>query len=256
MSALRHCCRITTSLSTRRMLEVLSIPCASAAVIGSAYLAPPVAIRRLQTRRLDAVCRRLGCLALTYDDGPGELTTPCVLDALEDNDAKATFFMLGSRAAAQEPIARLVKEAGHDIGSHTFDHSNAWTSAPWRHCGDIARGIRSVASLQSTSLFRPPYGKQTSLTILPLMRQGATVCWWTVDSRDTRPALPTPDEVLGEVQRRRGAVVLMHDFDREGDDAQSRRAYVLELTSLLLAEARRAGMPIMTMSQLMDESRR
>src|SRR5687768_5518441 len=50
-----------------------------------------------------------GKVALTFDDGPSPLTTPLVLDVLKQRGARATFFVLGSRAEAHpELLARMV----------------------------------------------------------------------------------------------------------------------------------------------------
>ena len=44
------------------------------------------------------------------------------LKHLEKYDAKATFFMLGSRVEYYPEIAKNVKDAGHELGNHTWTH--------------------------------------------------------------------------------------------------------------------------------------
>ena len=61
-------------------------------------------------------------IALTFDDGPDPKVTMQILETLNKYDAKATFFMLGSRVEYYPEIAKKVQEAGHELGNHTWNH--------------------------------------------------------------------------------------------------------------------------------------
>ncbi len=65
------------------------------------------------------------CVALTFDDGPTPYTDRLV-DVLQQSDAKATFFMIGNKVAANPDGAARVAEAGMEIGNHTWEHPNMW----------------------------------------------------------------------------------------------------------------------------------
>lgn len=60
--------------------------------------------------------------ALTFDDGPHPRYTPRILQILEKHQARATFFMVGEAAQKQQELVRLVAQAGHAIGNHSWDH--------------------------------------------------------------------------------------------------------------------------------------
>ncbi len=60
-------------------------------------------------------------MSLIFDDGPGPYTDR-LLHILTDNDAKATFFLIGNKAAANPAGARRIADAGMEIGSHTWEH--------------------------------------------------------------------------------------------------------------------------------------
>jgi len=62
-------------------------------------------------------------VALTFDDGPGKATER-ILEILKEKDVKATFFMLGRRAAENPAAAKKAAQEGHEIASHTYDHFN------------------------------------------------------------------------------------------------------------------------------------
>lgn len=61
---------------------------------------------------------------LTIDDGPSD-DTLAILDALDRHDARATFFMVGARAAARPELVREVLRRGHGLGNHSQSHLQA-----------------------------------------------------------------------------------------------------------------------------------
>lgn len=63
-----------------------------------------------------------GVVSLTFDDGPVSTHTPVMLDLLKKWDIRATFFLQGDRAEKNPEIAKSVLDAGHVVGSHSFDH--------------------------------------------------------------------------------------------------------------------------------------
>ncbi|RPI76510.1 MAG: polysaccharide deacetylase family protein, partial [Desulfobacteraceae bacterium] len=62
-------------------------------------------------------------IALTFDDGPNALYTPKILEILKEHDVKATFFVIGRQAQAFPEILRNIKNAGHEIENHSWNHS-------------------------------------------------------------------------------------------------------------------------------------
>jgi peptidoglycan-N-acetylglucosamine deacetylase len=61
-------------------------------------------------------------VVLTFDDGPNPGTTDRVLDALEKQCVKATFFIIGREAEAHPALVKRAYEAGETIGHHTYSH--------------------------------------------------------------------------------------------------------------------------------------
>src|SRR2546428_10522031 len=85
--------------------------------------------------------RRLsGKLALTFDDGPDAAHTPRVLDVLAEHAIKASFFLLGERAAREPALARRIADVGHDLGTHTWSHRRPWLSGPRETAGQGEEG--------------------------------------------------------------------------------------------------------------------
>ncbi|WP_290392907.1 polysaccharide deacetylase family protein, partial [Paramuribaculum intestinale] len=72
----------------------------------------PEAVWRLNRRR-----RRV--VYLTFDDGPIPEVTPWVLDLLDAEGIKATFFMVGDNVRRYPEVFEEVKRRGHSYGNHT-----------------------------------------------------------------------------------------------------------------------------------------
>ena len=61
-------------------------------------------------------------ISLTFDDGPNPEVTEKLLAVLDKHQVKATFFMMGGFVEKYPEIARKVRDAGHQIGNHTYTH--------------------------------------------------------------------------------------------------------------------------------------
>lgn len=67
----------------------------------------------------------IGCgrkVFLTFDDGPSSKVTNEILDILEKNDVKATFFLIGNKIEGNEEIVKRIYDGGNSIGLHTYTH--------------------------------------------------------------------------------------------------------------------------------------
>ncbi len=59
---------------------------------------------------------------MTFDDGPSYIITNKILDILEEQGVKATFFVVGNKIEGREDILKRVNKDGHSIGLHTYTH--------------------------------------------------------------------------------------------------------------------------------------
>lgn len=208
----------------------------------------PQAVRKVQERKLRALCKEQRTLVLTYDDGPTPTVTPELLKVLAKHDAKATFFLLGRRIETERELIERIHAEGHEIGSHSWEHHNAWKVSPWRAIGDLRRGHAALAPWQGDrALYRPPFGKLTVPAWMALRQQGMRLGWWTHDSRDSHGTRLTPDELTAMVARDGGGVVLMHDFEKPGHIE-----YAVAATDALLTMATRENITVATQGALLD----
>ncbi|HEY6397913.1 MAG TPA: polysaccharide deacetylase family protein [Solirubrobacteraceae bacterium] len=151
-------------------------------------------------------------LMLTFDDGPDPVWTPRLLDVLADGAARATFFPIASRAAAQPELVARMRVEGHRIGLHCHEHARHSTrSAAWGR-EDAAHALASLGSVGvRPSLWRTPWGDTADWT-QPLARElGLILVPWSIDTHDWRgdSAETMFRLTVGGLQP--GAIVLAHD---------------------------------------------
>lgn len=150
---------------------------------------------------------------LTFDDGPIPVVTPWVLDMLDRYNIKATFFMVGENAYKYPQGLAMVRDHGHRIGNHTYNH-----------IGGLRHGVRSYMRnvdkaniLLQTDLFRPPHGWMKWDQYM-FVKQKYKIVMWDLVTRDYSINLNGRD-VLLNVRRyaRNGSIITFHDSLRSED---------------------------------------
>lgn len=160
--------------------------------------------------RNDIDCATLKCVALTFDDGPSQ-ATPRLLDVLRQYDAKATFFVVGSRVGSYVDVAQRIIAEGHEIGNHSFSHRNLAQLTRPEVDAEIAQTQEVVraATNYTPHIVRPPYGSQP--TIQTSVQNYPTILW-TADSADWKHHNSHAVLLNSEAQITPGSIVLMHDL--------------------------------------------
>ena len=223
-------------------------------IIGIEYIIPYI-IKKIMIYRLKLKCK--GKLVLTYDDGPGPVLEPKLLNILNKHNAKAAFFLHGMRAELFPAQCDLLLHSGYELGCHGYSHLNAYKNAPWIISEDIKKSYRVLEKwIKKDRIFRPPQGRLTLSMCLFLFRNKIKIIFWTVDSGDTYLTLPGPDSIIKKVIRDHGAVVLLHSYDRVLHDKDERCEYVLNLTQQLLITAEQYNLKVCTINELTDSSAR
>ena len=160
-------------------------------------------------------------VALTFDDGPNPDVTPRVLKYLDEYDAVATFYMLGSQAKKYPKTARAVANRGHEIASHSVTHadlSNVSASKVHTEMTDATNLIEQATGVKPRT-FRPPYGAINQNVINKARDINQPIILWSVDSLDWK--YPNANSVYSKVMNNMhsGAIVLMHDIHPTTADA-------------------------------------
>ncbi|OBG71182.1 carbohydrate degradation protein [Mycobacterium sp. E1715] len=133
------------------------------------------------TRADNLSCSVVKCVALTFDDGPGPFDER-LLQILKDNDAKATFFLIGNKVAANPVGAKRIADAGMEIGSHTWEHPNMATIPPEDIAPQFAKANDAItaATGRTPTLYRPAGGLSSDAVRQTAAKFGLAEILWDV----------------------------------------------------------------------------
>lgn len=179
-------------------------------------------------------------VALTFDDGPGAYTME-LLESLEKNQARATFFMLGQNVNRYPDAVKKMAEIGCELGNHSYDHPNLANLSAKKikqQIGDTNTNVLELTGQQVT-VMRPPFG---SINNKVRENVGLPMILWSIDTLDwqTRNAKKTIKNVMSQVQD--GDIILLHDIHAESVAAAKK----------LIPKLQKAGYQLVTVSELAD----
>jgi peptidoglycan/xylan/chitin deacetylase (PgdA/CDA1 family) len=151
-------------------------------------------------------------IALTFDDGPHPNFTPQILDILWEQQAPATFFVVGEMAEKHPDLVRDIVADGHCLGNHTYHH----VRLPGMPTGTIATEIKACGLVlqdltgRPPHWFRPPGGGTNTRVGMVARALGYRVALWDVLTADS--ARPLAGEVGGRIlgEAHPGAIILLH----------------------------------------------
>lgn len=151
-----------------------------------------------------------GAVALTFDDGPGSFTDR-LLDCLEKNQSKATFFMVGEEINSFPDTVKRMEEMGCELGNHSYTHTDFTTLSTDDMSAEIAGVDELLVNLvgHGATVVRPPYGSVNDSVRATV---GTPMILWSIDTLDweTKDAQQTVDTVMENVTD--GSIILMHDI--------------------------------------------
>lgn len=151
-------------------------------------------------------------VALTFDDGPSKYTSQ-VLKVLRENNARATFFVVGVQVAGVKKVIKAAQLQGCQIASHTYRHRYFPNKSRALFVKDV-RKTRRILRQQTgidSAYVRLPYGATNKKMNKALKKMNIRKVFWTIDTRDwSRPGV---DKIvhLATKNVRNGSIILMHD---------------------------------------------
>lgn len=189
---------------------------------------PPKIFRMLYPDAMWRIPQKNKTVYLTFDDGPIPDITPWVTDLLEHYGVKATFFLVGDNVRKHPQEFQLLKDMGHTVGNHTFNHLQGFKFTAEEYMANINKADELIHS----PLFRPPHGHLT-FRQYNLIRQHYKIVMWDLVTRDYSRR-QNERQVFANVERyvRNGSIITFHDSIK----AEKNMKYALPKTIEMLLE--------------------
>lgn len=189
-------------------------------------------------------------VALTFDDGPHPKLTDKLLKILADNDAVATFFVLGENAEKYPDVIKRMHESGNEIGTHSYSHSNLMKMTTdevlekeYGKTNDVLESIIGVRAM----IDRPPYGSMSEERAKVIGREQIM---WNVDPEDWKKEYKSTDKLIDNifngtntgVKVKDGSIILSHDI----------HATTVDAYDAIIKKLKEQGYKFVTVTQLMQ----
>ncbi len=161
-------------------------------------------------------------VALTFDDGPTK-NVDDILPLLDQYNAKATFFLIGSDIEKNPDEAKKIVEAGHQIGNHTYSHQRMIFKSPSFIKGEIEKTDRLIrnAGYSGEIDFRPPNGKKIIGLPYYLYKHKRETITWSIEP-DTNHT--SANDKINDVKEnvKPGSIILIHPmYDHTGEELKT-----------------------------------
>ena len=220
---------------------ILALLASNHLLLGALVFAPRGSLLGPNIVRLPEPAAARGEISLTFDDGPDPQITPRVLDLLDRQGARASFFCVGERAARFPQLVHEIVRRGHSVENHSQRHSHAFALYGPRR---LRREIRTTQTELSQitgrrpEFFRAPAGFRSVLLDPVLAGCGLRYVSWTRRGFDavSSDAVRVFDRLANGL--RAGDILMLHDGARTRAGAPA----VLTVLPRLLDELSRCGL--------------
>ena len=234
----------------RRLLRVGMVAAALLVVTQGIWWAEPVALFRVLEWAAPSIVWRVPTdqplVALSFDDGPNPTHTPEVLALLPHYGAHATFFLIGSRAAAHPELVAAIKADGHEVGNHYLHRGTTLADGSEAFAANLTQAEQIIGLPASGKLFRPPGGVAWPSQLRQACELGYASVLGSAYPHD--PAHPPVGYIEWLVKKNMvpGAIVILHDGI--SDPTRS-----IQALPEILAEGKRRGIRFVSVGELLQE---
>lgn len=161
-------------------------------------------------------------IAITFDDGPHPENTVRLLEILNNEKAKATFFVSGSEVEKYPGLLKDIDDEGHEIGNHSFSHRKVSEMGLQNYLCGIEKTSMLIQrySRQKDHLFRPPFGEFNFALFNYIIKSRFAYVSWSIDSQDSY--IRKKDELvqsMNGVNSKDGDIILFHEDYKSTIDA-------------------------------------
>ena len=216
------------------------------------YKPPAFIIRYFQRRWPDvlwAVETDRKVVALTIDDAPSEYTKD-ILQILAENDAKATFFVIGSQAQGNRPMLEQIIRGGNELGNHAMHDepsrslSDTTLTEEIHQVEVLINKAYAIAGVKSApKYFRPGSGFFNDRIRALMKRLDYRLVLGNIYPHDPQISMwkVNAEHILSML--RPGGIIICHD----------RRSWTLPMLRKVIPEIKKRGYSIVTVTGLLKE---
>lgn len=175
-------------------------------------------------------------IALTFDDGPSKENTPAVLGILNKLDIPATFFVIGSELEKNFEEGKLIAQAGHELGNHTYSHNRMVLKSPAYIRQEIEKTDKLIKKTGYTEKiqFRPPFGKKLFYLPYYLNKHNIKTIMWDLEPETYPEVAASSTKITDYVVKntKPGSIILLHVmYDNRKESIKSIEGIVTALQS-------------------------
>ena len=171
---------------------------------------------------------------------------PSMLATLKKYNVSASFFLEGNWVKKNPDLAKMIVDAGHEVGNHSYSHPDMKLLSASRIRDELKKTnevIEATTGVKS-KWFAPPSGSYRDETVKIAAEFNMKTVMWTVDTIDWQK--PSPDVLVQRVMSKigNGSIILMHPTEATAKSMDR-----------LIKLIKQKGLEIGTVSSLMDEER-
>ncbi|MGG0474275.1 polysaccharide deacetylase family protein [Priestia aryabhattai] len=171
---------------------------------------------------------------------------PKMLEVLKKHHAKATFFLEGKWVKNNPDMAKMIVDAGHEVGNHSYSHPDMATLSASQINQQLKKTNDIITSTtgQKVKWFAPPSGSFRPEVVTLASQLKMSTIMWTVDTIDWQK--PSSEVLINRVMKKihPGAIVLMHPTESTAESLDQ-----------LLTDIERKGLKVSDVSTMLDEER-
>ena len=169
-----------------------------------------------------------------------------MLKTLKRHHISATFFLEGNWVKKNPDLAKMIVDAGHEVGNHSYTHPDMKRLSAERARAEMMKTNEVIEATTGKKCvwFAPPSGSYRDETVKIADELKMETVMWTVDTVDWQK--PTPDVLINRVLSKvgNGSLILMHPTESTAKSLDR-----------LITLIEKKNLTIGTVTELMDEKR-
>ena len=165
-----------------------------------------------------------------------------ILETLEKNNVKITFFMVGEWIDKYQEVAKKIYEAGHEIANHSDTHKHVNNLSYEENVEEIKKANEKIKNItgKENILYRAPYGEYNNTVVKAAKENGYIPIQWNLDTLDYTGL--TGEEMWKRLdgKLKAGDIILMHNGTKHTADS----------LDMLLKNIKAKGLDVVKVSDL------